>query len=179
MHFVDDEHLDARRERLEAGGLDDFPDVIDPGIGRRIHLHHVRMPVAKDGDAVIADAAGVGGGAAGAIRPGAVQGPGEDTGGGGFAGAAHAGEHEGMGDTLHGKGIAQGTHQPVLADQIIEPGGTVFAGQNAVGGSGRGGLRFIAEQRGAGERCGRFIFKQTSHAGQIHLRLRAALYVAH
>ena len=102
---------------------------------------------------------GVGGGAALAVRAGAVQRAGDDAGGGRFADAADAGEHEGVGDAVQREGAAEGFDEGVLADQVVERRGAVFAGQHAVGGRSlrrrRGGWRRVAEQsRAIGGRRG-------------------------
>ena len=84
-----------------------------------------------------ADAAGIGGRAAVAVRADAVQRAGDDAGGRGLADAAHAGEHEGMRDAAGGEGVAQGAHHRFLADQVVETGRAVFAREHAVGRSRR------------------------------------------
>ncbi len=80
-----------------------------------------------------ADAARIGGRAAGAVRADAVQRAGDDAGGGGLADAAHAGQHEGVRDPADGEGVAQDAHHRLLADQVVEAGRAVFARQHAVG----------------------------------------------
>ncbi len=87
-----------------------------------------------DGDAGLADAAGMDGGLrALAVRPDAVERAGDDARGGGLAHAAHAGQHEGMGDAAGGEGVGQRAHQRFLPDQAGEIGRAVFARQHAIG----------------------------------------------
>ena len=112
--------------------LDDLAHVVDAGAAGGIHLDHVGMAVGQDADAVGADAARVGGRAAGAVRADAVQRAGDDAGGGGLADATDAGEHEGMGDAADGEGVAQRAHHRLLPDQVVEGGRAVFARQHAV-----------------------------------------------
>ena len=69
-----------------------------------------------------ADAAGVGGRAALAVRADAVQRAGDDARGGGLAHAAHAGQQEGVVHAALGEGVAQRADQGFLADQVVEMG---------------------------------------------------------
>ncbi len=149
VDFVDDEHLGARLDRAVAGRLDDLAHVVDAGAAGGVHFHHVGVAVGQDRDAIGAYAAGIRGRPAGAVRAGAVQRAGDDAGGGGLAHPAHAGEHEGMGDPAGGEGVAQDAHHRLLADQVVEAGRAVFAGEHPVGrGMHRLGQR-LAEQAGA------------------------------
>ena len=85
----------------------------------------------------------------GAVRAGAVQRAGDDAGGGGLADPAHPGQHEGVRDPAGGEGVAQDAHHRLLADQVVEAGRAVFAGEHPVGrGVHRLGRR-VAEQAGA------------------------------
>ena len=116
------------------------------------------VTVGEDAAAVGADAARVRRGAAGAVRPHAVQRARDDSGGGGLAHAAHAGEHEGVGDAVQREGVAQDSDHRVLADQVVEGGRAILAGQHAVGRGlglcggrrrGQAGRSRLAEQAGA------------------------------
>ena len=118
--------------RPRAADLDDLAHVVDAGAGGGVHLEHVGFAFGQDGDAVGADAARVGGRAAGAVRADAVQRAGDDAGGGGLADAADAGEHEGMRDAAGGEGVAQDAHHRLLADQVVEAGRAVFPRQHPV-----------------------------------------------
>src|SRR3546814_10459075 len=98
--------------------LDDLADVADAGARRGVHLEDIGMPVFRYRFTVVADAAGLDGRVALAVRPGEVQRPGDDTRGGGLADAAYAGEAEGLGDAPGGDGVGERAHQRVLADRI-------------------------------------------------------------
>ena len=80
-----------------------------------------------------------------------VEGAGQKAGGGGLADAAYAGQHEGMGDAARGEGVGQGADHGLLADQVLEGAGPVFARQHLIGGviSDQGGLRRGDLSRGA------------------------------
>ena len=139
MHFVEDIDLVARRGRGIAHRLDDLAHFVHAVVGGRVHLLHIDIAGFRDGDAGIADAAGMDGGLGPlAVRADAVERAGDDARGGGLAHAAHAGEHEGMGDAAGGEGVGQGAHQRFLPDQAGEIGGAVFARQDAIGFLGRG-----------------------------------------
>ena len=155
VDFVYDEDLGARLQGAVAGGVYHLAHVVHAGTAGCVHLHHVRVAVGKDGDAVGANAAGIGGGAAVAIGADAVERAGDDACGGGLADASDAGEHPGVGDSVLREGVAEDADHRLLADQVGEGGGTILACQDAVGrgsrGSrleGRGGWG-VAEQAGA------------------------------
>ena len=97
------------------------------------HVDVIEMAVLGDGLAVVADAAGIDGGAALAVLADAVQRPGDDARGRGLADTAHAREHEGMGDAARRDGVAQGAHHRLLANQGGEIDRTVFAGEDPIG----------------------------------------------
>ena len=134
VHFVDDVDLVARGGRGIAHAFDDLADIVDAGAGGGVHLLHIDIAGFGDGDAGLADAAGMDGGlGALAVRPDAVERARDDARGGGLAHAAHARQHEGMGDAAGGEGVGQGAHQRLLPDQAGEIGGAVFARQHAIG----------------------------------------------
>ena len=54
-----------------------------------------------------------------------------------LADAAHAGEDIGLMDAVGGEGIGERAHHRVLADQVVEAGGAVFAREHAIGRRGR------------------------------------------
>ncbi len=106
VHFVDDVDLVARGCRGIAHAFDDLADIVDAGAGGRVHLLHIDMAAFGNGDAGLANTAGMDGGFfARAIGPDAVERARDDAGGGGFAHAAHAGQHEGMRDAARGKRV--------------------------------------------------------------------------
>ena len=150
MHFVEDIDLVARRGRGIAHALDDLADYRRCRCGGGVHLLHIDIAGFGDGDAGIADAAGMDGGlGALAVGSDAVERAGDDAGGGGFAHPAHAGEHEGMGDAAGGEGVGQRAHQRFLPDQAGEIGGAVFARQDAIGFLGRAKVGRIGLGHGA------------------------------
>ena len=116
-----------------------------------------------------ADAAGIGGRTPLAVRAGAVQRAGDDAGGGGLSDAPDAGQHEGMGDAAGGEGVAQDAHHRLLADQVVEAGRAVLAGEHPVG-NGVHRLGRVTEQAGALRRWRRFepvvVLEQAGHAGR-------------
>ncbi len=114
-------------------GIDDFADVADTGAAGGIHFHHVHMAAFHDGHAMFALAAGVGGGAAGAVRPDAVHALGDDPCGCGFAGAADARHDERLRDPVRFERVFQRADHGLLSDQIDKGLGPVFARQNAIG----------------------------------------------
>ena len=68
-----------------------------------------------------------------AVRQFVVERAGEDAGGRGLADAAHAGEHEGLRDAAGRERVRERAHHRVLADQVVEGRGPVFARQHAIG----------------------------------------------
>ena len=140
MHFVDDVDLGARAGRGVAHALDDLAHVVDAGARGRVHFLHIDMAGFGDGDARLAHAAGMNGGVGPlAVRPDAVERPGDDARGGRLAYAANARQHEGMGDPPGGEGVGQGADQRLLADQAGEILRAVFARQHLVLGAARAG----------------------------------------
>ena len=163
VHLVQDGDPEARLGGAVADGLAQLAHVVDAVVAGGVHLHHVRVAVGEDGAAFRANAAGLGRRAAGAVGADAVQGAGDDAGGGGLADAAHAGEHEGVGDAALGEGVAEGADQRVLADQLGEGGGAVFAGEHAIGRAG-GGRRRRVRGRGRGGGCVAFTAAEQARA---------------
>ena len=177
VDFVDDEDLGAGLHRAGAADLDDLAHVVDAGARGGVHLEHVRLALGQDGEAVVADAAGIGGRAAGAVGPDAVQRAGDDAGGGGFADAAHAGQHEGVRDPAGGEGVAQDAHHRLLADQVVERRRPVFARQHPIGAACTGcGLGAESPNSpgpsggGGASSCWRIVLEQAGHAGGVSRR---------
>jgi hypothetical protein len=88
-----------------------------PGVGGRVHLHHVDMAALGDGLAVLAAPQGSVVGPP-AVRPDAVQPLGDDARRRRLARAANAGQHEGLRDAVGLEGVLQGPHHGVLTDQV-------------------------------------------------------------
>ena len=132
MDFIDDENLVARGIRPVARAVDNFADIVDPGVGGGVDLQHVDIAVLGDRRTARADAAGIDRRSAVAVRPGAVQGAGDEPGGRRLADAAHAGEDEGVVNPAQPDGVGQGADENVLADQFVEGGRPVFARQHPV-----------------------------------------------
>ncbi len=86
VHLVDEVHLVAGDQWPIARALDDLADVVDAGIGGRVHLQHVRVPPFHDLDAVAAELGHVERGLVHAVAF-VVQGPREDARRGGLADA--------------------------------------------------------------------------------------------
>jgi len=79
-----------------------------------------------------------------AVRQFVIQGAGENARGRGLADAAHAGEHPGLRNAAALEGVRDGAHHRVLADQIVEIGGPVFAGEHAIAQAFGGGAEIEA-----------------------------------
>ena len=62
-----------------------------------------------------------------------IEGAGEDARGRGLADPAHAGQNIGLMDSLEVEGIRQRPDHGLLADQILETRGPIFAGEHAIG----------------------------------------------
>ena len=137
MHLVDDVDLVAGGVGLVVGAVDQVADVVDAGMGGRVHLHHVEMPALQDGAAVLALLAHVQRRPAIAREAHIVERARDQPRGGGLADPAHAGEHIGLRNAPGGEGIAQGLDHGVLADQLGEDLGPVFARQGRMAARGR------------------------------------------
>ncbi len=141
VDFVDDVDLVARRNRRIAHRLDDLAHVVDAGMGGGIHLDHVDMAPLGDRAARLAGAAGADRRPAAPVRADAVQRLGDQPRGRGLADPAHAGEQERMGQPVALDRIGQRLHHRLLADQLVEPLRTIFAGEDAIGLGGIGHWR--------------------------------------
>ena len=102
---------EALRTRVNARVAEALVKYFDGG-----YSGHVT--VGKDGNAVGADAARIGGRLPLAVRAGAIQRAGDDAGGGSLSHAPDAGQHKGMRDPAGGEGIAQDAHHRLLTDQL-------------------------------------------------------------
>ena len=92
--------MKTRRTRHIAGQprrLNDFAHIVDAGVGRRVHLGHVRVSVGRMVVQLVADAARLDGGLALPVGTDAVEAARDDTRRGGLAHAAHAGQHQACG----------------------------------------------------------------------------------
>ena len=128
VHLVEDVDLVAGEVRLVVGAVDQLANIVDAGMRGGIHLDHVEMPALEDGAAMHALLGHVEGRAIDAGRL-VVQRTGDQPRGRGLAHAAHAGEHVGLGDAARGERVPERPHHGLLADQLAEGLGPIFAGQ--------------------------------------------------
>ena len=145
VDFVEDIDLVARRHRGVADGVVDLAHVVHAVVGGGVHFEYVDVAALDDGLAMHAHRRHRDG------RPGdravgqfVVERAGEDAGGGCLADAAHAGEDPSLRDAAGLERIRDRAHHGVLADEVVEAGGAVFAGEHAVAAIrrvGRGGTR--------------------------------------
>ena len=134
VDFVDDVDLIARAGRRITDAVIDLADIVDAGMGRRVHLQDVHVPAFHDRLAMGAEHRHVDGRPLHrTIRQLVIQGAGQDAGRGGLADAANAGEDPGLRNAAGLERIRDRAHHGLLADQIREAGGAVFARQNPVG----------------------------------------------
>jgi hypothetical protein len=143
MDFVDDVDLVAGARRRIAHAVIDLADVVDAGMGGGVHFQHVHVSAFHDRPAVHAQIGHVDGRPLHrTIRPFVVERTGENPRRGGFADAADAGQYPGLRNPARFERIRDGADHGLLADQVLETGGTVFARQHPVG---LGGLALAAE----------------------------------
>ena len=162
VDLVDDVDLVSRRDRRIADAIDDLANVVDAGMRRRIHLEHVHMPRFHDGFAMDAQVRHVDRRRAGAVGLLVIETPGQNARRRGFADASNACEHPGLRDAAGLERIRQGADHRLLADQILERAGAVFAGQNPIGRAGCGGrLKRKARQ-------GRLFVQGRAGCGFVH-----------
>ena len=134
VDFVDDVDLVARAGRRVAHAVIDLPDVVDAGVGGGVHLQHVHVPAFHDRLAMHAGAGHVDGRRLHrAVRRLVVQGARQNPRGGGLADAADAGEDPGLRNPPGLERVRQRPHHGVLADQMLETVGAIFARQHPIG----------------------------------------------
>ncbi len=127
MNLVDVVDLEAAVGGGVVSRFAQFANFVDSTVGGAIDLEDVEGASLRDLDADVLVGIEVD---PGTVR--AVKGLGEDAGGGGLARAAGADEEVGMGEALAGDGIAQGGHHMILAEDVLEGPGAVFAGEDLV-----------------------------------------------
>ncbi len=138
MHFVDDVDLCARHDRQVTHALDDFAHVVDPGMRGGVHFDDINMAQFDDRLAMHAkhrhmDCRARHSGAPGARGQFVIEGAGQDARRRRLADAAHPGQNIGLVDAFEVEGVRQRPDHGVLADQILEARGAVFAGKHAIG----------------------------------------------
>ena len=139
VHFVEDVDLVARAHRRVTHGVVDLADVVDAVVGGGVHLQHVDVPAFHDRLAIEAEHRHLDGRRGHrAVRQFVVQAAGEDAGGRGLADAAHAGEDPGLRDAPGLERVRDRPHHGLLADQVVEGGGPVFAREHPVARARRG-----------------------------------------
>ena len=134
--FVDDVDLEAAAGGAELGVGDEIADVVDAGVAGGVDLDDVDVIAPADGEAGGTFAAGLGGWLVGGL---AVEAFGEDAGGGGFSGAAGSAEEKGVSEPAGGDGAGEGLSDLGLADEIVEGGRAITAGEDGV----RLGIAFV------------------------------------
>ncbi len=133
VDLVDDVDLVARRHRRIAHLLDDLADVVDAGVGGRVHLDHVDVAALHDGAAVLALFLQLDGRPVD-FRRLVVERARQDARRRGLADTAHARQHPRLGDAPGGEGVGQRAHHRLLADEggkVLRP---VFARKHTIGG---------------------------------------------
>ena len=103
-------------------------------MGRGVHFQHVHVPAFHDRLAMHAKCRHLDGRTLyRAVGHFVIQRAGENSGGGGFADPAHPGQDPGLRNSPRLERIRNGADHGLLADQIVETGGAVFARQHPVG----------------------------------------------
>ena len=147
VDFVDDVDLVAGAGRRIAHAVVDLAHVVDAGMGCGVHFQHVHVPAFHDRLAMHARHRHVDGRPLHrSVRQFVIQRAGENSRGGGFSDAAHPGQDPGLRNPAGFEGVRNGADHGVLADQIVEAGGTVFPRQHAIV---LAGLRRAAEVEAA------------------------------
>ena len=134
VHFVDDIDFVAGRSRAVMHRIDDFANVGDACVRCGVHLHHIDVSPFHDRGAVFALPARGSRRPAGAINADAVHALGDDPRGRGFTCAPDARHHKGLRNAVRLERVFQRAHHGVLAHEVGKGFGSVFAGQNLIGG---------------------------------------------
>ena len=113
LRLVDDVDLLAPDHRRGGRLLAEVARVVHPAVRRGVDLDHVNVGPVADRDALLADAARLGG-----RRVHAVDHLGQDPRGGGLAGAPRPAEQERVRQPPFADGTGQGSDDVVLADQL-------------------------------------------------------------
>ncbi len=155
VDFVDDVDLVARAGRRIAHAVVDLAHVVDAGMRGGVHLQHVHVPAFHDRLAMHAQRRHVDGRPLHrTVRQFVIQRAGENPRRGGFADAAHPGQDPGLRNPSGLERIRNGADHGVLADQIVEAGGAVFARQHPIGLAGPGPRKADRRDRSRpGRRC--------------------------
>ncbi len=144
VNFVEDIDLVARADRRIADGVVDLAHVVDAVVGGGVHLDDVDVPALHDRLAMRPEGRHLdrrpGDGTVGQL---VVECAGEDARGRGLADTAYAGENPGLRDAGGLECVRDGAHHRILADQVVEGCGAVFARQHAI----RGLARRLAARR--------------------------------
>ncbi len=127
MHFVDHVDLEASDRRRVDRLVEQLGHLVDAAVRCRVHLDVVDEAARIDLGAGLADAAGLRGDAAVAVRPGAIQGLGQDARQRGLADAARTGKQVGVMQPLLFQRMRERAHHVLLADQRGEIPGAPFA----------------------------------------------------
>jgi len=127
VHLVEDEHT------MSAGvahrrALDEFANVVDAVVARRIELEHIEARSALDGEARIAFATGFA-----LVWGGAIEHLGKNAGRRGFARSARPRKEVCLATTIVGDGVAEGTDDVLLAFQFRKSPRSVAAVQRLSG----------------------------------------------
>ena len=132
MHFIDDVDFITGRDRGVAGAVQEVAHVGDACAGGGIEFQHIRVAAGHDGLAMVAGRVEMDGRGVVALAR-IVEAAGEQARRGGLADAAHASEHEGMGNAARLERVRERADHGLLADQVGEEAGPVFAGENLIG----------------------------------------------
>jgi len=133
VDFVDDVDLVASARWRISHAIADLAHVVDAGVGRRVHFQHVHVPAFHDRLAMHAHHRHVDGRPLHrTIRQFVIQRPGENPRGRGLSDPAHPGQNPCLRNPAGFERVRNGADHGILADQILETGGAVFARQHAV-----------------------------------------------
>ncbi len=170
VDFVDDVDLVAGARRRIAHAVVDLAHIIDAGVGGGVHFQDVHVPAFHDRLAMHAKYRHVDGRALHrSVRQFVIQRAGENPRRGGLADPAHAGQDPGLRNPPGLERVGNGADHGVLADQILETGGAVFARQHAIG---LAGLRPAAEVEAGLRRALRIVGGHEGNASVGHRSIR-------